>query len=565
MIEIEAPDGTIVEFPEGTSDEVILRVMRQNFGGPSQQAPQEQGRTIGQTIYENVIGSGEVDTPGERIGQLIKGAGAGMMRGGAELLGLPGTIGGAMDIGAKKLGLLREDAPSSPVMDALGGAGLRKGLSMATGGASEYVAPGRAGKFAGTVGEFIPGAAAFGGATAGNLLRYGVAPGVASEAAGQAFEGTSLETPARIGAAMLAPAAVNAMERGVRTAISPFGGADPERLKLARVLDDYGVPVTAGQRVGSEGLRRVEGATSRGEALSEIQADKFTKEILKTAGINADRATPEVLSDAFKSVGDMFDDAVKGATVTPSGQDLVKMSNALETYRQLTPSANIPPILGNVNKEMVNAFRSGNAIPASNVKTWRSTLSKLTASSDAATREAAREMMEAVDDAVSASLTAAGRAADVAKLNTARGQYRNLLAIERAAAQAGEGARSGILSPQAVARAVSMQGRRSFVTGKRGDIGELSAAAEGVIRPLPTVAAGGIRSIRGLPEALGAGAGVAAFGGPVGAAVGALAPSVARAAAMTAPVQRYLANQLVGQMPERGGSILSTIPGLLAQ
>lgn len=38
MIEIEAPDGTIVEFPAGTPDDVILRVMRQNYGGPQAQA-----------------------------------------------------------------------------------------------------------------------------------------------------------------------------------------------------------------------------------------------------------------------------------------------------------------------------------------------------------------------------------------------------------------------------------------------------------------------------------------------------------------------------------------------
>ncbi len=33
-IEIEAPDGTSVEFPDGTPDEVIIRVMRQNFPPP---------------------------------------------------------------------------------------------------------------------------------------------------------------------------------------------------------------------------------------------------------------------------------------------------------------------------------------------------------------------------------------------------------------------------------------------------------------------------------------------------------------------------------------------------
>lgn len=35
-IQIEAPDGSIVEFPDGTSDDVITNSMRQTFGGPEQ-------------------------------------------------------------------------------------------------------------------------------------------------------------------------------------------------------------------------------------------------------------------------------------------------------------------------------------------------------------------------------------------------------------------------------------------------------------------------------------------------------------------------------------------------
>ena len=37
MIEIEAPDGTIVEFPDGTSRDVMVAAMRKKFGGPQEQ------------------------------------------------------------------------------------------------------------------------------------------------------------------------------------------------------------------------------------------------------------------------------------------------------------------------------------------------------------------------------------------------------------------------------------------------------------------------------------------------------------------------------------------------
>ena len=570
MIEIEAPDGSIIEFPAGTPDDVITRVMRQSFPGPS--APQEAGRTLGQTIYENVIGSGEVDTPGERIGELIRGLGAGASRGVMELAGLPGTIGGLMDVGAQKAGLLRQDAPPSPVFSALSGAGIRDVASDVTGGATEYRAPGTAGDFAATIGEFLPGAAMMGGA--GNIARLGVVPGAASEAAGQATEGTAAEPYARVAGALLGPMAVGAAEKGLRAAISPYGGADPERLKLAKVLDDFGVPVTAGQRVGSENLRRVEGATSRGQAIAGQQQEAFTREVLKTAGVTADRATPDVMQKAFRDLGGVFDDVVQGVDVMPDPSALTKMSGALQTYRALTPSAAVPPILNNVNKELVRAFRSGNAIPAATVKNWRSTLSKLTKSSDAATREAAIAAIDAVDDTISGALIAAGKPEAVAKLATARGQYRNLLAIEKAATGAGEGAASGLLSPSAVRNAVVVQGRGSYARGNRGDLGELARAAEGVIKPLPRPGTAGELTAMGVPMGIGVGAGSsigAAVGGPAGAALGGIAGAAlppAIRAAKAGPLQGYLANQLVSPStrpvvdPRLFGAVT---PGLLAQ
>ena len=42
MIEIEAPDGSIIEFPAGTDDATIDRVMRENFA-PQQAAPAQRG------------------------------------------------------------------------------------------------------------------------------------------------------------------------------------------------------------------------------------------------------------------------------------------------------------------------------------------------------------------------------------------------------------------------------------------------------------------------------------------------------------------------------------------
>jgi hypothetical protein len=176
-------------------------------------------RTIGQTIYENVIGSGAVDTPGERLGELIRGAGAGFQRGSAQLAGLPGTIGDLLNTGAVRATNALLGTELQTTQEATGAPGLLSGqsiqdaLAAATGGASEFRAPGVAGDYAATIGEFLPGA--LGGPS--TMLRYALAPAVASETAGQATEGSVFEPAARIAGAFFAPLALAGANKTVNT------------------------------------------------------------------------------------------------------------------------------------------------------------------------------------------------------------------------------------------------------------------------------------------------------------------------------------------------------------
>lgn len=496
------------------------------------------------------------------IEDIAKAAGAGLVRGAAGVVGLPGTLSDLMDLPAKKLGLLREDAPGN----ILSGASLTNALGNVTGGATDYQGQTTAGEYAGTVGEFLPSAMiGGGGGMVKNALQYGVVPGLASEAAGQLTEGTAAEPWARTIAALAAPVAAGALAKGARAVVSPYGGADPERLKLAKVLDDFGIPITAGQRTGAEGLRRAEGSTGAGQELMAQQADDFTKAALKTIGTDATRATPEVLAESANRIGKVFDDVLSGVDVTPDAKALTDFSNALATYRQLAPKSVEVPLLANINKEMVRSFRSGNPIPATTMATWRSSLSKLTTSADTATREAAIAALDAVDNSMTSTLTAMGRVDDVARLAEARGQWRNFLAIQKAASRAGEERALGVISPSALRNEIALQGRTAYAQGRRGDIGDLARAGEAVMKPLPTVAAGGVRNVPGVSSLISGAAG-SAIGGPMGAVAGMMAPSLYAAARMTKPMQAYLQNQLV----QPGGPILSpqiarTIPGLLAQ
>jgi hypothetical protein len=136
----------------------------------------------------------------------------------------------------KATGIIPQDW-QGPGPNPLSGGSLTGAMSAATGGATDFRGNTRAGKFAGTIAEFLTGAALFGGMNPGSLVKYGVAPGAASEAAGQATEGSSWEGPARLAGAILGGIGPDLIARGARAVVSPFGGADPERLKLAAVLD----------------------------------------------------------------------------------------------------------------------------------------------------------------------------------------------------------------------------------------------------------------------------------------------------------------------------------------
>lgn len=516
-------------------------------------------RSVGQALYDNLIGDPNdgVDSAGERLGRGIndvaKAAGAGVARGTASLAALPGDVSNMINSGltyaGKTAGIIPEgwEAPNN----ALNSGNARAALSAVTGGATDYRGDSRTARFAGTVGEFLPGAAAFGGMSPSSLIKYGVAPGVTSEAAGQATEGTAWEGPARVAGALVGGLLPDALLKGASKLISPNAGADPERLKLASVLDDFGVPISAGQRVGNEALRRKEGLTGAGQRLVGDQQEAFTAAALKTAGINAKRATPEVLDEAAQRIGAVFDDVTRGLDVVPDSAALTKLAAAVDEYKSLAPTGNQAPLVSQVLKETTKFFRGGNPVPAATVNTWRSGLSKLTTSADAATREAARLALEAVDDMLEGAMRSAGKADDVARLATARQEWRNFLAIQKAAVREGD----GLLSPARLRAAVIRQGEAAYARGKRGDLGALARAGGEVMDTLPNSGTpSGIvaRIPGGLPGLLAAtGASGAASAGMGGLAVlaaglgGAALPGVAGAVRMSRPVQAYLANQAV--------------------
>ena len=158
---------------------------------------------------ENLIGSGEIDTPGEYLGDAIKAAGAGGARGIKSLLDLPEMGAGLIRQGYQKV----TGQKVEPLEETYLGGGFDKGVRGITslGGdanAIDYRSPNTLGKYAGTIGEFVGGAGAATQLTK-PIPKLATIAGGGSEAAGQLTEGTSIEPFARITGALITPGITN--------------------------------------------------------------------------------------------------------------------------------------------------------------------------------------------------------------------------------------------------------------------------------------------------------------------------------------------------------------------
>lgn len=198
----------------------------------------------------------------------------GIIKGAIGLAGLPGLaaqgVGAASDLITEKVfGLtVPEEIKANKPAVAISPDNLTKQFESATG--KLYEPQTTAGKFARTIGEFIPSA---GGGLA-SQLRYAVAPGIASEGAGQLAQGTGFEQEARIGAALAAGGVASMIGRGNRApqALAPaLQGVDDAALTSARtIMDDaarQGITLTWDEAIN----HATRGATNLGDVRRIIE------------------------------------------------------------------------------------------------------------------------------------------------------------------------------------------------------------------------------------------------------------------------------------------------------
>lgn len=484
---------------------------------------------------------------------------SGVGRGAAGLIGLPGTIGNAINDGLSwATGM--QPLPASPFSSE----GAQSALSTVTGGASDYQPKTTAGEYASTVGEFLPGAA-LGGANLANLVRFGVVPGLASEGAGQLTEGSSIEPYARVAAALVAPAVPALASR----AISPYAGAiSPERQALVDTLRAEGVNPTAGQILGSKNLRTAESELggSAVKAIADDQARAFTEAAMSRAGQQG-IASADNMAALNARLGQGFTDISARNTLIADQQFGNQLGSVLREYDRVLPSAQ-REIVNNMSDDILSVVtQNGGSMPGEVYQATRSRLGRMAQSarnSDPEFSSALRGLRNTLDDAMSRSV----RPEDAAEWARLRTEYGNMKVLEKAATGAGESAAEGLISP-AKLRQAATSGRQGQYARGIGDLDQLSRAGQ-ILTPLPDSGTASRLAVRGLmstPAA--AGAILGGYSGDVitglaGAAAGAAVPAAAGRALMSRPVQSYLTNQLAPNMSTMDPRMLTVIQALIS-
>lgn len=381
------------------------------------------------------------------------------------------------------------------------------------------------------------------GAAYGAAYGAGNAEGGVEERALGAGQGAV--TGAAVGAAV--PVVARGIGAATSRAISPSTIA-PERQAMIDVLEREGVPLSAGQRTGSVPLRYAESifgdatlAGGKASRLMEAQGEAFTDAAMRKAG-GAGRATPDNLSINRDRIGQTFNDLASRNVVQGDRQMAQELGLALREYDRVLP-AEQRRIVGELASDIVEKFQAGSgAMAGKDYQTIRSRLSRMAQNSrmnDPEFSQAIRTMRDALDNNMSRSIAPE----DAAAWQTARREWGNQKALERAAAAAGENAAAGLISPQQLRIAASQgAGNRGAYARGEGDFAELARAGNAVMTPLPN---SGTAQRGMLAGQAGAGGAAAYSADPLAAAIVALGPSAFGRALWSGPVQKYLSNQSI--------------------
>lgn len=560
MPQVRMPDGTVVAFPDDMQPDQIKGIIATKFPEVAPKVDPATNQPPGVPAFSppGVEGydpqTGNVDNSYSRLGSAGMGAADAATLGfGDELASYPASwlTGVPRD---EVLSSMRGDAqqaqqdnPGSYLAGQIGG-GLAQAVG--TGGAGFGTLAARSGAGLGKM--------ALGGAIDG--AAYGGAYGAGSADEGNRLSGAGFGAGAGFllgGGLPVAAAGASALGR---RAVTPFASS-PERQAAVAALTREGVPLTAGQKTGSDWLRYRESELGGRHAagLMEQQAEAFTDAAMRRAGASG-RATSDNMAALSDRLGKGFDDLSARNELTVDGPFLQDVVGTLQEYNRVLPSEQ-KQILGSVASDIAERIKAGGGkMPGKDYQAIRSRLTKRAQNargSDNELADAYRGIRNALDGNMERSINPADKGA----WGDLRRQYGNMKVLERASTGAGEDAAMGLISPARLRMAASTGNRGGYARGQ-GDFADLAKAGQAVMSPLPNSGTAQRMAAHGLFSGLAAGGGSLIAGAP-GLALGLAAPAVAGRTIMSKPVQRYLSNQAVsgGGNPVREAIIAAIMRG----
>lgn len=347
-------------------------------------------------------------------------------------------------------------------------------------------------------------------------------------------------TPARFASAV--PVPKNPTQQAVAE-IQAQGGAVPRSATIASPDTAAGAAV---QRVVRAGRDVPSGEIATRGVTSKLNAQN-RRAILKHAGIDGDRATPEVLNDARDRIGSVFESVYEANNLTVSPTQVNAAINQVQNNLPIAQGSR--EAVESATQRITEAFNNGGGNltgrTAKELRAWlmarRETAFKGQAI-DAA--EAFDDLIEGLDDAVFDSQPPGAREAVAA----ARLQWRNFKAIEHAT----DRGLSGEISPRKLASHLSRSKytKRAYAANEPGTLESLARAFDTLADKFPNS---------------GTASRAASFAEPIAAFAtggGSLPASVANAA-----TQRYLAGPAGPLAPSLQGAgskaVVAGMKGLL--
>lgn len=398
----------------------------------------------------------------------------------------------------------------------------------------------------------IPGADRLLGAVGSTGARIGtgaVSGGVISAADTAARGGDIKDVGLAGGIGAAVGGALPLIGGGIRRLISPVR-TTAAKTASADVLAREGVDLTAGQRTGNQNLmfREAELGGNAAQSFAERQADQFTSATLSRIGVNAPRATHDVIAAASDDIGRAFDGTAARNFIQPDQRMATDIQSAWRRFEGSTNPSTRPPVIQRI---VTDIYGKGNGARMTGewYKSTRSELGRLSKSQNPELAEAARDLQHALDDAMERTIQQYNPA-DLGAWQEVRRLYRNLLVIEDAATRAGAESAEGIITPQALRSAAIRHNKRAYARG-RNDFTELADAGVSSMPKLPNSGTPGRIGARMLlPAGTVAGAAVGnqvmpgLTGTLVGGGLGALLPWAVGRGALSAPGRAYLGNQV---------------------